>query len=241
MSLPQTVSRDYFYDRMVASGDWDDVTNVYETSRRVELIFGRLLEGVPLEGARFLDAGSGGGHFSAMAAKRGARVVSMDMGLKLLACVARRCDSQRSVGSTLQLPFADGSFDVVLSTEVLEHTPVPLDGVRELARVVRPGGRLILTTPGRLWQPVVRAASALHLRPYQGRENFLWPESARRAVEVAGLRIESFQGFNVLPLFHPVFDPINRRLDALGRIWPSICVNFAIRAQRPDVPAPTRA
>jgi 2-polyprenyl-3-methyl-5-hydroxy-6-metoxy-1,4-benzoquinol methylase len=234
MSEPTTAARDYFYDRMVASGDWDDVTNVYETSRRVELIFGRLLAGVPLEGARFLDAGSGGGHFSAMAARRGARVVSMDMGLKLLACVATRCKSERSVASTLQLPFADGSFDVVLSTEVLEHTPDPLQGVRELTRVVRPGGRLVLTTPGRLWQPVVRAASALHLRPYQGRENVLWAENARAAVAAAGLTIESFQGFNVLPLFHPAFDPINRRLDALGKVWPSICVNFAIRAMRPS-------
>jgi len=233
MTEPATTTRDYFYDRMVASGDWDDVANVYETSRRTELVFGRLLEGVKLEGAQFLDAGSGGGHFSALAARRGAHVVSMDMGLNLLAGVARRCQSQRAVGSTLELPFKDGAFDIVLSTEVLEHTPEPIVGLRELTRVVKPGGRLILTTPGRLWQPVVRAASALHLRPYQGRENFLWPEHARAEVERQGLTIETFEGFNVLPLFHRVFDPVNRRLDGLGRIWPSICVNFAIRALRP--------
>ncbi len=236
MSELAASSRDYYYDRMVASGDWDDVANVYETSRRTELVFGRLLADVPLEGAEFLDAGSGGGHFSALAAKRGARVVSMDMGLNLLAGVARRCESRRSVGSTLQLPFGDGTFDVVLSTEVLEHTPDPLRGLRELARVVKPGGRLVLTTPGRLWQPVVRAASALHLRPYQGRENFLWPERARQEVERQGLKVETFEGFNVLPLFHRVFDPVNRSLDGLGKLWPSICVNFAIRALRPAPP-----
>jgi 2-polyprenyl-3-methyl-5-hydroxy-6-metoxy-1,4-benzoquinol methylase len=233
MADSPTSLRDYFYDRMVASGDWDDVTNIYETSRRVELIFGRLLEGVRLDGAEFLDAGSGGGHFSAMAARRGARVVSMDMGLKLLACVATRCESRRLMASTLQLPFGDQAFDVVLSTEVLEHTPDPMAGLRELARVVRPGGHLILTSPGRLWQPVVRAASVLHLRPYQGRENFMWPERAREVLGSEGLRIEAFHGFNALPLFHRVFDPINRRLDHVGRWWPSVCVNFAIRAVRP--------
>jgi 2-polyprenyl-3-methyl-5-hydroxy-6-metoxy-1,4-benzoquinol methylase len=230
--MANTSERDYFYDRMVASGDWDDVANVYETSRRTELVFGRLLADVPLQGARFLDAGSGGGHFSALAEKRGAKVVSMDMGLNLLHGVATRCGSLRCVGSTLQIPFRERSFDVVLSTEVLEHTPDPLIGLRDLARVVKPGGRLILTTPGRLWQPVVRAASALHLRPYQGRENFLWPEVARDEVERQGFRIETFTGFNVLPLFHRAFDPVNRSLDALGQVWPSICVNFAIRAVR---------
>jgi len=161
----------------------------------------------------------------------------MDMGLNLLRGVARRCQSRKSVGSTLDLPFHDGAFDVVLSTEVLEHTPDPLRGLRELARVVAPGGRLVLTTPGRLWQPVVRAASALHLRPYQGRENFLWPLRARAEVARAGLEIEVFEGFNVLPLFHRVFDPANRALDRLGRVWPSICVNFAIRARRPPATA----
>ena len=233
MGAHKTAARDYFYDRMVESGDWDDVANVYETARRVELIFGRLLEGVPLAGMLFLDAGSGGGHFSAMAEGRGARVVSIDMGLNLLACVARRCNSARSVASTLQLPFADRVFDVVLSTEVLEHTPDPLQGLRELARVIKPGGRLLLTTPGRLWQPVVRAASALRLRPYQGRENFLWAHDARRAIEGQGLTVEWFGGFNLLPLFHRAFDRVNRGLDVIGRGLPAICVNFAIRARRP--------
>ena len=156
----------------------------------------------------------------------------MDMGLNLLKGVARRCHSERSVGSTLELPFKDGAFDIVLSTEVLEHTPDPLAGLRELTRVVKPGGRLVLTTPGRLWQPVVRAASALHLRPYQGRENYLWPGRARDEIARQGLRVEIFEGFNLLPLFHRVFDPVNRGLDHVGRIWPSLCVNFAIRAVR---------
>ena len=137
------------------------------------------------------------------------------------------------MGSTLALPFASGSFDVVLSTEVIEHTPEPAHALPELARMLKPGGRLVLTTPGRLWQPVVRAASALHLRPYQGRENFLWPTRARDALVGEGLVIEDFRGFNVLPLFHRAFDPVNRALDPLGRALPSICVNFAVRARRP--------
>ncbi len=228
MDRRRVTDRDLFYERMASAADWDAVTNRYETRRRLELIFGRLLRDVPLEGVLLLDAGSGGGHFSQAAAQRGARVTSLDMGLQLLAQVARRCESRRCVGSVLELPFRDGSFDVVLSTEVIEHTEDPRAALAELARVVRPGGRLVVTTPGRLWQPVVRAATALHLRPYNGNENFSWPASARRTLESAGIRVEGCFGFNFLPLFVPVFDGLHRWLDRAGGALAPLYVNLAV-------------
>lgn len=45
------------------------------------------------------------------------------------------------------LPFADASFDVVLSTQTLEHLKQPAESVRELFRVLKPGGRLLMTAP----------------------------------------------------------------------------------------------
>ena len=90
---------------MVAYRDWDETANPYETQRRLSLIFGSLLAATPLRDARLLDAGSGGGHFSAEAARRGARVISMDVGSALLAGVARRTRRECAVGSVLELPF----------------------------------------------------------------------------------------------------------------------------------------
>jgi SAM-dependent methyltransferase len=52
-----------------------------------------------------------------------------------------------AVGDLLRMPFRDGAFDAVLSTETLEHLTDPADFLRETARVLRPGGRLWLTAP----------------------------------------------------------------------------------------------
>jgi SAM-dependent methyltransferase len=52
-----------------------------------------------------------------------------------------------AVGSATSLPFADGSFDHVLSTQVLEHVDDPQRTLMECARVLRPGGTLILSAP----------------------------------------------------------------------------------------------
>ncbi len=49
-----------------------------------------------------------------------------------------------------KLPFPDNYFDTVISCETIEHVPDPLEGVRELSRVLRPGGKLIVTTPNYL-------------------------------------------------------------------------------------------
>jgi ubiquinone/menaquinone biosynthesis C-methylase UbiE len=55
------------------------------------------------------------------------------------------------------IPVADGSFEVILCTEVLEHVPEPIDVVNEFGRILAPGGRLILTAP---------LGSGIHQEPY---------------------------------------------------------------------------
>jgi ubiquinone/menaquinone biosynthesis C-methylase UbiE len=61
------------------------------------------------------------------------------------------------VSDAKSIPVPDASFDAVLCTEVLEHVPEPIAVVRELGRIVAPGGRLILTAP---------LGSGIHQEPY---------------------------------------------------------------------------
>ena len=82
-----------------------------------------------------------------------------------------RAGSRGLVADACELPVRDESFDVVISSEMLEHTRMPRRALEELARVLRADGVLVLTTPNRVWQSLVRAASALRLRPFHGPEN----------------------------------------------------------------------
>ena len=74
------------------------------------------------------------------------------------------------------IPVPDGSFDVVLCTEVLEHVPEPIAAVREFARILAAGGRLILTAP---------LGSGIHQEPYHFYGGYT-PYWYRRFLDEAG-------------------------------------------------------
>jgi SAM-dependent methyltransferase len=63
-------------------------------------------------------------------------------------------------GDALALPFPDGSFDKIIAAEVLEHIPDDMAAMGELARVLRPGGRLAVTVPAWLPERICWALSA---------------------------------------------------------------------------------
>jgi len=102
------------------------------------------------KGKRALDVGCRDGSYSEWLKGRGYRVVSLDLEPRYAG--ALRFDANEP------LPFPDGSFDLIWCSEVIEHLRDPAAVVREFRRVVRPGGRMILTTPNsRLWiYPLLR-------------------------------------------------------------------------------------
>lgn len=90
-------------------------------------------------GLRVLDVGCGNKPYYPFFAEHAAEYRGIDMKLDELA---------DDIGSVDALPYPDGSFDVVLCTQVLEHVEDPSGAVRELFRVLRPGGTVFLSTHG---------------------------------------------------------------------------------------------
>lgn len=227
--------RELFYERF--ADQFDAKMNRYEVSKRLRLVFDEALRDTDLAGQELLDAGCGTGLFSQVAVERGANVTSVDVGESLLAEVAKKCQSRRIVGSVMDLPLGDESFDVVVCTEVIEHTVDPRRGVEELTRVLRPGGTLVLTTPNHRWHFSIRLANALRLRPYEGLENWVRWKELRLWLEQSGLHVVTYRGFNALPFVHPVVYPLVDRLDRFGgsRLGRSM-INILAVATKPPAP-----
>jgi SAM-dependent methyltransferase len=115
-------------------------------------------------GERLLDMGCGAGRHAFEAARRGARVVALDMDRSELSQVTAIFAAMAQAGEipdggsgtavngdATSLPFPDGSFDKVIAAEVLEHLPADQNAMNEIARILRPGGVAAVTVPA--WLP----------------------------------------------------------------------------------------
>ena len=105
-------------------------------------------------GKRVVDCGCGEGYGTALLAERSALSIGVDRESEVVAYAARKYKaSERATfvaASVDAIPFTDGSIDIVVCFQVLEHLPDPLAFLQEVRRLLAPGGVLILTTPNLL-------------------------------------------------------------------------------------------
>jgi 2-polyprenyl-3-methyl-5-hydroxy-6-metoxy-1,4-benzoquinol methylase len=102
-----------------------------------------------VDGARVLDGGCGEGYIGRALAARGARVVGLDTSAALVDAASSHPDAARfgvtyAVGSLEAIPEPDNSFDAAVCNHVISDVEDPAAALRELGRILRPGGRLVL-------------------------------------------------------------------------------------------------
>ena len=102
--------------------------------------------GEDLRGLRVLDVAGGDGYWAAQARRRGARAVALDLaGAKLQRGRQLSAPPALIRGNALELPFADASFDRVMSICAIEHFDDGARALDEMARVLAPGGELVMS------------------------------------------------------------------------------------------------
>jgi SAM-dependent methyltransferase len=152
---PEIVRREYASeDRFLARRlrTWAELDGPIVEDATVDAV----AEGAP---ARVLDVGCGTGDFSErLGLELGVDLVALDLSARM-ADLARARRLQAIQGDVQALPFAEARFDCVLANRVLYHVPDVERGLGEIARALRPGGRLLAVTYGEahlceLWELV---------------------------------------------------------------------------------------
>ncbi|HKJ24641.1 MAG TPA: methyltransferase domain-containing protein [Myxococcota bacterium] len=228
------------------------------TTRDSEYLFARMTEETlaqthPGEGRRILDVASGVGQDAIALQARGARVVGAEPSRRMIGLAALQ--AAKSDGALPRwvrcwsdgLPFADGAFDAALCKGALDHFDRPELAISEMARVVRPGGRVVLAIANfdSLACRASRAWDDLHERRLghparRGRRGYDVPSDHFTRYEIDLMReqasrhvdLDVVEGISVgwgLPAWTRVTDrlpgfvvgPALRALDALARAVPA--------------------
>ena len=179
------------------------------TGARGRIVRGRMAATLGVLGGgpgEVLDAGMGGGRLCVELDRGGWTVSGIDASRRMVelarARIPDRADRLRKA-SIEDIPFPDGSFDAVTATGVLEYAGDLRTAIGELARVLRPGGRAVVSfphyrSPAALWRSNVVYPIARRVNPAVGRRaappappRAVPVEEVRTLLEAAGLRVAS--------------------------------------------------
>ena len=141
----ETDAQEYFASN---AGEWDSIRALHIPEDQVE---GALLEFVgPSRVSAYLDLGTGTGRILELVAPRASRAVGIDLNGEMLTLARARIERaalphvQVRRGDLFQLPYGDQSFDLITVHQVLHYLEDPSAAVSEAARVLKPGGRLVI-------------------------------------------------------------------------------------------------
>jgi 2-polyprenyl-3-methyl-5-hydroxy-6-metoxy-1,4-benzoquinol methylase len=218
--------KEYIHDRL--GEEFARALSMYDTRRRVEVLIDEFLP-ASIAGKSVLDVGTGLGFFAERLQQRGALVTAIDIGENLLKVVRERvgCECVCVDGLALTDHFGSNRFDLVVSSECIEHTPDPPAVLRQMVNVVKPGGLISVSTPNILWSPVVKAATAFRLRPFDGLEEFSTFASIRSALEKSGAVVLREKGLHLFPFqfrLHRLSRWCDEHLQSLRVLMINLCI-----------------
>lgn len=218
-----------YYERI--GEDFNRFMSEYDVTRRIGLIINKLW---PVESSALdcLEVGCGTGKISEEIIGRVKRLTVSDISEKLAKDVALRlkCEGLREDVCKMDLP--DESYDLVVSSECIEHTPDPMGALMEMKRVLKRGGYLIVTTPNKLWFPVLFLSMLLKIRKFEGNETWVFPFAVRKWLKDNGLKLIRMGGCHIFPWQIPLAKKILPFFDAKDAVLYPLMINFGFIAKK---------
>lgn len=185
-----------------------------------------------LRGSRVLDVGCGGGILSEALAAAGANVTGIDLASRVLEVAqlhlleSGHMVEYREISAEALAEELPGAFDAITCMEMLEHVPDPVSIIAACMRLLKPGGRLFLSTlnrtPAAFMLAIVGAEYALKLLP-RGTHHyaqFIRPSELARSLRASGFELEDLRGL--------AYNPFSRR----ARLINSTAVNYLVCARK---------
>ena len=228
---------------------WDSVTDeyVHADGALAEAHFQRFDRAFahfqPHDGMRALNIWSRTGEAIDYFRRRAPRLalVNAEVSPRMIAQARARYPDETFVQTDLlSLPFADEEFDFVLSLETLEHAPNPLRFLRELGRVIKPGGQLVLSCPPATAELPLRLYELFRPNHGEGPHRFLSSREVKGLLHAAGFELQRHESTLFIPVgprFLRRLDPLLERLLAKTPLRELGIRQFYV-CTRPRVPAP---
>ncbi len=189
----------------------------------------------PLQNAKALDVGCGGGLATEAMAVRGSLVAGIDASPEMLKTAklhARESGLKVTYSQSHAEAFAKThacEFDVVTCFEMIEHVPDPMQTLRALCQLVRPGGWLVISTINRTLKAylgaVLMAEYVLNWVPKGTHDyaRFMKPSEIAAGLRPEGLNVESIEGV----VYQPLYQQFTRSTSKID-------INYQLAARKPE-------
>jgi ubiquinone/menaquinone biosynthesis C-methylase UbiE len=202
--------------------NWESPAGKLRWARRVKMLSGHLGIGMSV-----LELGCGTGYFTRELARSGADVVAIDISPELLEIARANCSAPNiryEIQNAYELSYPDAVFDSVVGSSILHHLEIE-EAIREIYRVLKPGGTIYFTEPNMLNPQIAIQKNVPWIKRKLGDspdETAFFRQSLRRLLEQTGYRDVRIDPFDFLHPKTPVH--LIDRLNAFGRFLEKVPV-----------------